>query len=153
MTSHFTTIVRQHRCTLYKAASLCVVVIALAGYNLWAGQAAAASAEQRAQAIADAQSSGSGPYATDGVFTGSAEGYGGQVSMQVTIENGWITAVDIIDASQEDEAWLEMAQVLPDRIIEAQTPNIDVVSGATFTSLGILNGVTEALTESMSGGA
>ena len=44
-----------------------------------------------------------------------------------------------------------MASVLPARILEAQTPSIDVVSGATFTSTGILNGATEALIESMGG--
>lgn len=128
------------------------VVIILAAYALWAAEAAEADARVREQ-IAEARAAASrGPYAADGVFEGSAEGYGGEVVMQVTIGNGWITEVAILDASHEDEPWLEMVVGLPDRIIEAQTPNVDVVSGATFTSVGMLNGVTEALIKSMEQG-
>ena len=72
--------------------------------------------------------------------------------MQVTIANGYIDAVEIVDASSEDKAWLDMAVVLPKRIVKAQSTDIDIVSGATYTSVGILNGATEALRKSMAGG-
>ena len=143
----------RYRLTIAKALALAAVVAVVAAYDAWAYGAADADAAAREQMSAALLSSGPGPYATDGVFSGTAEGYGGPVTTQVTVENGWITAVEVVDASQEDEAWLEMASVLPERILEAQTPSIDVVSGATFTSTGILNGATEALIESMGGAA
>lgn len=135
-----------------KAACLLAVIATLLAYNMWATDAAAADASAREQIAQATRASATGPYATDGVFTGAAQGYGGEVTMQVTVENGWIADVEILDASHEDQAWLDMAIVLPDRILEAQTPNVDVVSGATFTSTGIINGVTEALQQSMAGG-
>lgn len=140
------------RCALWKTVSLCGVVAILALYNVWATGAQEADAAVREQITAAERAANPGPYATDGVFTGAAQGYGGLVTMQVTIEDGWIVGVQIADASQEDPPWLEMADVLLERILEAQSPNIDVVSGATFTSTGILNGTTMALIESMNGG-
>lgn len=142
-----------YRFVIVKALAVVALGVILGGYNAWAWGAAQADAQAREQKAAALVASGPGPYATDGVFSGTAEGYGGPVTTQVTVENGWIVAVDIVDASLEDEAWLEMAEVLPERIKEAQTPSIDVVSGATFTSTGILNGATEALLESMEGNA
>lgn len=132
-----------------KALALICMLAILAGYNIWATNTAQADTALKEEAANALRSSGTGPYPTDGSFTGSAQGYGGIVTSEVTVENGWISEVNILDATSEDAAWLDMAMVLPDRIVEAQTPNIDVVSGATFTSTGILNGVTEALIESM----
>lgn len=151
MSNTFLDVLHRHQYTAAKALSLVAIVVTLGLYNIWAVDAAAADALARDQIAEAERASAVGPYATDGVFAGSAEGYGGTVTTQVTIEGGWIVAVEIVDASQEDEAWLDMAQVLPERIIEAQTSGIDVVSGATFTSTGILNGVTEALQKSMEG--
>lgn len=152
MSFNFSNAVQRHQCALLKTVSLCAVVAILAGYSGWAAQTAEADALVKEQMAEAAHAANPGPYATDGVFTGTAQGYGGPVTMQVTVEGGWITDVQIADASLEDPPWLEMADVLPERIIEAQSPNIDVVSGATFTSTGILNGVTNALIESMNGG-
>lgn len=134
-----------------KAISLAAIIAVLFAYQVWATETAEADALAREQMAQATRANATGPYATDGVFVGSAEGYGGEVTMQVTVENGWIADVEILDASHEDRAWLDMAEVLPERVVEAQTPNIDVVSGATFTSTGILNGVTEALQQSMEG--
>ncbi len=125
-----------------------VVLICFSG---WATQAAAHDAEVNEQIVAAQRATSRGSYATDGTFTGSAEGFGGTVEMSVTIEDGYITSVDIVDASSEDDAWLEMAGVLVDRIVQEQTTSIDVVSGATYTSAGILNATTEALQKSMAG--
>lgn len=130
--------------------SLILVIAILAAYNIWAVNTADADAAVTQDALEARISASKGPYATDGTFEGSAQGYGGIVTTATTVENGWISNVEIVDASSEDAAWLDMASVLPERIVEAQTPSIDVVSGATFTSTGILNGVTEALIESMS---
>ena len=73
--------------------------------------------------------------------------------MRVVVKGGYIEDVSIVDASSEDQAWLDMAVVLPERIVKAQTTDIDIVSGATYTSVGILNGATEALRKSAEGAA
>lgn len=134
-----------------KAINLVVVVAALLMFSMWAAQANAHD-EMVEQQIAEAERAASrGPYTTDGAFEGSAKGYGGQVKMRVIIDNGYIDKVEIVDASSEDEAWLDMCADLPAKIVKEQTTSIDVVSGATYTSAGMLNGVTEALQKSMAG--
>ena len=136
-----------------KTVNLVIVVAALVTFSMWAAKANAHDEMIEQQIAAAERAANRGPYATDGTFEGSAKGYGGQVKMRVVIENGYIDAVDIVDASSEDQAWLDMCVGLPAKIVKEQTTSIDVVSGATYTSAGMLNGVTEALQKSMAGEA
>ena len=85
------------------------------------------------------------PYA-DGVYIGSSRGYGGAVRVQVTMENGSITEVEILDASHETKQFLRRARRLLTTVVEAQSWEVDAVSEATYTSRGILGAVQNALT-------
>lgn len=85
------------------------------------------------------------PYA-DGVYTGSSRGYGGQVKVQVTMKDGLITEVQILDASHETKQFLRRASRLLDIVQAEQTWEVDAVSEATYTSRGILGAVQNALT-------
>ena len=85
------------------------------------------------------------PYA-DGVYVGSSRGYGGAVRVQVTMENGSITEVEILDASRETKQFLRRAKRLLTTIVDAQSWEVDAVSEATYTSRGILSAVQNALT-------
>ncbi len=77
------------------------------------------------------------PYA-DGVYVGSSRGYGGAVRVQVTMENGSITEVEILDASHETKQFLRRAKRLLTTVVDAQSWEVDAVSEATYTSRGIL---------------
>ena len=85
------------------------------------------------------------PYA-DGVYTGSSRGYGGQVKVQVTMEGGHITDVEILNASHETSNFLRRAKRLLGIVVEEQSWDVDAVSEATYTSRGILGAVKNALT-------
>ena len=85
------------------------------------------------------------PYA-DGVYVGSSRGYGGTVRVQVTMENGSITEIGILDASHETKQFLRRAKRLLTTVVEAQSWEVDAVSEATYTSRGILGAVQNALT-------
>jgi uncharacterized protein with FMN-binding domain len=82
----------------------------------------------------------------DGVHRGSAEGFGGTLVLDVTVEGGKITAIEIVETSETpfiaDTAFKELIPA----IIEAQGP-VDVVSGATFTSRAVENAVRDALSK------
>lgn len=81
----------------------------------------------------------------DGVYAGEAEGFGGPISLEVTVEEGKITAIEILSAEKEDGAYFAMAQdVIPD-IIEKQSADVDTISGATFSSTGIRDAAWQAL--------
>ena len=85
------------------------------------------------------------PYA-DGVYVGSSRGYGGAVQVQVTMENGSITEVEVLDASHETKQFLRRAKRLLTTVVETQSWEVDAVSEATYTSRGILGAVQNALT-------
>ena len=85
------------------------------------------------------------PY-EDGVYTGSSRGYGGTVRVQVTMEGGRITDLQILDASHETSAFLRRARRLLTTVLTAQTWEVDAVSEATYTSRGILGAIQNALT-------
>ena len=85
------------------------------------------------------------PYA-DGVYVGSSRGYGGAVQVQVTMENGSITEVEVLDASHETKQFLRRAKRLLTTVVDAQSWEVDAVSEATYTSRGILGAVQNALT-------
>lgn len=82
----------------------------------------------------------------DGVYTGSSRGYGGTVKVEVTMENGAITDLQIIDASHETSSFLKRARRLVNIVLDEQTWEVDAVSEATYTSRGILGAVKNALT-------
>lgn len=86
----------------------------------------------------------SGAY-KDGTYEGEAQGYGGLVKVSVVVSGGAITSVGVLDHSGEDDAYWSMAEALIPKIIEAQSTGVDTVTGATFSSNGILNGVDKAL--------
>ena len=52
---------------------------------------------------------------------------------------------DLLSAPGEDSAYLSQAESVIDSILSAQSTDVDTVSGATFSSTGILNAVDEAL--------
>ncbi|MCC8029688.1 MAG: FMN-binding protein [Lachnospiraceae bacterium] len=83
----------------------------------------------------------------DGVYQGTAAGFGGDITVEVTIENGSITDLTIISAEKEDGAYLAMAEDIIESILEAQSTDVDTISGATFSSGGIKNAAAEALAD------
>ena len=81
----------------------------------------------------------------DGRWEGGAKGFGGMITVLVTVENGTISEIEITSADGEDKAYLSMAEDIIPKIIEAQSAAVDTVSGATFSSTGIRDAVSEAL--------
>lgn len=81
----------------------------------------------------------------DGAYTGSAQGFGGAITVQVTLANDEITDIQVTSAPGEDSAYLSQGEGVISSIISAQSTDVDTVSGATFSSTGIINAVVDAL--------
>lgn len=81
----------------------------------------------------------------DGIYTGTASGFGGEISVEVTVEEHKITNVEVTAAAGEDGSFLSMAKNVIPKIIEEQSADVDTISGATFSSTGIRDAVREAL--------
>lgn len=93
--------------------------------------------------------SGDGAGYKDGTYTGEADGFGGTVAVEVTVKDGKIEAVEVTSAEKEDGAYLAMAEDIIPKIIEAQSAEVDTVSGATFSSTGIKNATEQALEQAV----
>ena len=93
----------------------------------------------------EGDSAGAGGTYKDGTYTGSAQGCGGDIKVKVTVSGQKISAIDITEASGEDEAYLSMAKDIINTMLDKQTADVDTVSGATYSSTGIKNAVTQAL--------
>ena len=81
----------------------------------------------------------------DGTYTGEGTGFGGTIKVELTLKNQEMTDIQIISASGEDSAYLSQAQGVIDAILTGQTTAVDTVSGATFSSTGIIQAVNDAL--------
>lgn len=138
-----------------RAASLAVALGALGVYQSQALQwqreeQANQLAVQRAQAhnaAVQQQAEETGVDYADGTYTGSGQGFGGTVSVEVTISGGSITEITVTDAAGEDAAYLNRAAQMIDRMLAAQSAEVDTISGATFSSNGIKTAVQQALKE------
>ena len=83
----------------------------------------------------------------NGTFEGSGTGYGGTITVQVTLEDDTITAVSVVSAPGEDSAYLSQGENVINSIISEQSTDVDTISGATFSSTGILEAVNDALSK------
>lgn len=83
----------------------------------------------------------------NGTFEGSGTGYGGTITVQVTLEDDTITGVSVVSAPGEDSAYLSQGENVINSILSEQSTDVDTISGATFSSTGILEAVNDALSK------
>ena len=93
---------------------------------------------------------GSGSSAADGTYTGdSVPTRFGNVQVQVTVSGGQITDVTPLRLTDRDGRSVQIsnraAPILREEVLSAQSANVRMVSGATFTSEGYLNSLQSAL--------
>lgn len=149
---------KTHKNFISRALCLVLILAALMGYQSHA-RTWAAEAEEREAEIAEieawnrevlAEENGTAEY-EDGTYEGSGIGFGGGIRVEVLIEDGTINEINILQADDEDDAYLNTAEVILEDIINAQSAEVDTVSGATFSSLGIRDAVTDALEQAVDG--
>ena len=78
----------------------------------------------------------------DGTYTGSGTGFSGLITVQVVIEGGKITDITIVSTT-DDSPYIDNASALLKTIIATQSTNVDTVSGATYSSVGLISAVRE----------
>lgn len=81
----------------------------------------------------------------DGVYQGVADGFRPGLTVSVTVKNDKITNIEIVSHNDSPGFCEQPLQVVPQEIIKQQSTNVDAVSGATFTSKGVMNAVAAAL--------
>ncbi|MFR8352358.1 MAG: FMN-binding protein [Blautia obeum] len=81
------------------------------------------------------------------MYQGSGTGFGGTITVQVTISGGKIASIEILSAAGETGPYFASAKGVISKMISGQTPNVDAVSGATYSSNGIIQAVQNALSK------
>lgn len=87
----------------------------------------------------------------DGTYTGDGQGFGGNIQVQITIESDTLKDIQILSAPGEDSAYLSQGKAVIDSVLSAQSTDVDTVSGATFSSTGILMAIEDALGKAENG--
>ncbi|HEY5556777.1 FMN-binding protein [Acetobacterium sp.] len=82
----------------------------------------------------------------DGIYTGVADGYGPDLTVSVTVAGNIITDIQVVSHNEKNVKYFDKAiDAVPQAIIAAQNPVVDTISGATYTSNGIMQAVLNAL--------
>ena len=86
----------------------------------------------------------SGAVLADGVYQGSAEGYKSTITVEVTVEQGQVSAISVLEQNDTPNFYANAATI-PDTVVETQSLQVDAVTGATYSSAGLLNAIENAL--------
>lgn len=86
----------------------------------------------------------------DGTYTGKSVGHnGGDLVVEVTIVDGKIANVEIIEHTESDGISDPAIDGIPQEIVESNSTDVDLVSGATVSSKAIIKAVNDALKQSI----
>ena len=80
----------------------------------------------------------------DGTHIGTGEGYNGTITVAVRIADGQITGVTVVSTSDDSSYW-QSATAIIDEVVEKQSADVDSVSGATYSSNGLKEAISNAL--------
>ena len=147
----------KHPTFLVKLLCLVLLIGLFCGYQQVALQRAAAVAEREQEiALAEAHNrevqqkmnAVSARFAP-GTYEGSAQGFGGIIKVSVTVDENEITEIKVLSAAGEDAAYFSQAETLNDQILRKQTTDLDAVTGATLSSIGLLDAVDAALEQAV----
>lgn len=81
----------------------------------------------------------------DGTWTGKAPGFKDEIEVSITTKDGKIVSADVLKINDSDFAVNDTKALLAEIVKKGSVSNVDVVSGATYTSKGIIAAVNAAL--------
>ena len=82
----------------------------------------------------------------DGTYYGTGQGFAGQITVKVVISNGKIISAQIVETT-DDKAYIQKASVILNKFVSNNNGDIDTVSGATYSSKGIIEALQSALSK------
>lgn len=85
----------------------------------------------------------------DGTYRGSGKGLFDEIIVEVIVDGGKITAIEIVEHHEKPTYLAEAAASIPPQIIDGQTLAVDTKTGATESSAGIVSAVKDALTKAL----
>ena len=84
----------------------------------------------------------------DGTYTGSGTGFhGATTTVSVTISGGQITDIETVSTGDDSKYYTRAFSSISSEILSLQDSSVDTVSGATYSSKGIISAVEDALSQ------
>ena len=83
--------------------------------------------------------------APEGALTGTAKGFGGDVTVTVVMDGDKIVSVEAKGPNETDGIGSKAIDQLPAKIVEANSTDVDVIAGATYSSKAIIEAVNNAI--------
>lgn len=81
----------------------------------------------------------------DGTYTGKSEGLKGEITVEVTVSGGKIESIEIPENKETETIFASIREYLVPDVIEANSTDVETVSGATTSSEGVLEAIDNAL--------
>lgn len=120
---------------------------AISGATVSSRAVAVALQEALSFRVAPAPPPGQLNLGTDGVFEGSATGYNGAITVEVTVQGGEIESITVVSHNETPGIGEPALARIADAVRESKTLDVDIVSGATATSRGMIGAISDALGE------
>ncbi len=123
-------------------------VDAISGCTITSDAAKAAVSQALEQAVSDApaaEAAAEGGSYKAGTYTGTAKGFGGEVSATVVVTDSGIETVELVGNDETEELGGVALEKLSKKFVEAQSPEVDAISGCTITSDAAIEAVKQAL--------
>ena len=73
----------------------------------------------------------------------------GEIGVEVTVDSGKVTAIEHVEHHEKPTSLVEAVASLSPQIIDGQTLEVDTKTGATESSIGIVDAVKDALTKAL----
>ena len=83
----------------------------------------------------------------DGSYEGKGMGNNGNIEVRVTVEGGKIKNIEVTKEVDDEEYYNDAEKCVLPAIIEKQSPDVDTVSCSTYSSKGLIDAVTDALSK------
>ena len=134
------------------AVSGTVAAAALMGVSFFGGlsqQESSSGSSLSESRISQLRESNQGGY-RDGTYQGTGTGYRGSVEVTVTVSGGFITEITVNSYNDDREFFEKAKSGVLDKILDSQSTSVDAVSGATFSSRGLIEAVRNALGDQLS---
>lgn len=147
----------KHPTFFVKLLSLLLLIGLFCGYQQVALRRAAAVAEREQEiALAEAHNrevqqkmNAVSERFVPGTYEGEAQGFGGVIRVSVTVNENEITEIEVLSSEGEDAAYFSQAETLNAKILQKQSTDLDAVTGATLSSIGLLDAVDAALEQAV----
>lgn len=90
----------------------------------------------------------SGATLADGTYEGSANGFNGTITVSVTVSGGIVTDITVENENDTPD-FFERAESIFNTILDQQSLEVETISGATFSSVGLIDAVSNALQDAV----